>query len=123
MADITLKYVEYIKCSEKALLVRWQNKEVWFPLTQITSVPESFPAIGLPHVATDFVISEWIANQKGITEAGFITAKSTEDSVTQALLDRIKVLEQQYAAAKSSQSASDRRLAEATQRALIAESG
>jgi hypothetical protein len=118
MPDLTLKLATLRRVTDKALLLSWYGQDLWIPRTQFRSLPDPLPHIGTQMTCT---VSEWIAQQKGLTETGIITQTPPQDAREAALLARIKSLETDLAAARASQRASDSRLALARQRAELVE--
>ena len=119
MPDLTLKLAILRRVTDKALLLSWYGQDLWIPRMQFRSLPDPLPHIGAQMTCT---VSEWIAQQKGMTETGIITQTKPQDAREAALLARIKALEMDLIAARLSQSSSSRREAEAQRRAELAES-
>jgi hypothetical protein len=118
MPDLILKLATLRRVTDKALLLSWYGQDLWIPRTQFRLLPDPLPHIGAQMTCT---VSEWIAQQKGMTETGIITQTPPQDAREAALLARIKSLETDLAAARASQRASDSHLALARQRAELAE--
>lgn len=59
---VTIRDVKVIKATDKALLVKIEDEEVWIPQSQIDDDSEVYKAGD----EGDLVISQWIADQKGI---------------------------------------------------------
>jgi chromosome segregation ATPase len=70
VSDVVLEGAAYVRHSDKAVLLRWQDQELWIPLTQLRAVPRSWERAPDSIARGDEVaISEWIAAQKGIDAA------------------------------------------------------
>lgn len=55
---------QIVRETEKAVLVNFKGKAIWFPLSQTSSIEYGDPVMS----ATDIVMcSEWILREKGIT--------------------------------------------------------
>jgi hypothetical protein len=119
MPDLTLKLAILRRVTAKALLLSWCGQDLWIPRTQFRALPDPLPHIGAQMTCA---VSEWIAQQKGLTETGIITQTKPQDAREAALLARIKALETDLIAARLSRSSSSRREAEAQRRAEFAES-
>jgi hypothetical protein len=124
MADVILRDARYIRHSEKAVLICWRAVDFWLPFTQVKLIPQEWTGAPESFGRVDhLVVSEWIAEQKGLLRDDFNSevANGTQVQTHAILVARIKQLETELAAARSSQSASDRRLNEANRRAEDAE--
>ena len=119
MPNLTLKLATLLRVTDKALLLSWCGQDLWIPRTQFNALPDPLPHIGAQMTCA---VSEWIAQQKGLTETGIITQTKPQDARGAALLARIRAPEMDLIAARLSQSSSSRREAEAQRRAEFAES-